>query len=93
MRGLRFLVKFSFICNICYLLSFIVRMTGYDKSMEDVVNHILVLGYVVCPYLNVLTFLVALILLLMKKLQWRNAHPYIFILNVLIFLVQLTTSL
>lgn len=61
--------------------------------MEDVVNHVLVLGYVVCPYLNVFTFLVALVMLLMKKLEWRNAHPYIFILNALIFALQLTTSL
>lgn len=89
MRWLRFLVKFSFIRNCCYLLGFIIRMTDFEDKFEGVVKHILVLGYLVSPFLNILTILAAVILLLAKKTKWTEVHPYIFILNVIIFLIQL----
>ncbi|QEH42104.1 hypothetical protein [Chitinophaga sp. XS-30] len=89
MSWLRFLVKFSFICNCCYLLGFVIRMTDYQDNFEGIVKHILVLGYLVSPFLNIITILLAVILLLAKRTTWANVHPYIFILNVIIFLIQL----
>lgn len=38
MSWLRFLVKFSFICNCCYLLGFIIRMTDYQDRFEASLN-------------------------------------------------------
>lgn len=89
MSWLRFLVKFSFICNCCYLLGFIIRMTDYQDKFEGIIKHILVLGYLVSPFLNIITILLTVILLLTKKVRWADVHPYIFILNVIIFLIQL----
>ncbi|GEP97303.1 hypothetical protein CCY01nite_35630 [Chitinophaga cymbidii] len=64
-------------------------MTDYQDRFEGIVKHILVLGYLVSPFLNIITILLTVILLLAKKARWADVHPYIFILNVIIFLIQL----
>lgn len=89
MRVIRFLLKFSFICNCCYLTGFIIRMMENTDSYEHVVKHIMILGLVVAAPLNIVTCLLTTILLLTKKIRWADAHPYIFILNVIILLIQL----
>ncbi len=89
MNWLRFLLKFSFICNCCYLIGFIIRITDYKDSLEGLIKHILVLGYIVAPLLNIITCLLVVILLLARKIKWWENHPYIFILNVIILLIQL----
>lgn len=88
MRWLRFLLKFSFICNCCYLLGFIIRMTDYQNAAT---KHILVLGYIVAAPINIITCLTMITLLLLRKIQWKENHPYIFILNVIILILQLFT--
>lgn len=89
MSWLRFLLKFSFICNCCYLIGFIIRMVENTDSFEQVQKHIAILGLVVAAPLNIITCLLTTILLLTRKVQWANTHPYIFILNVIILLIQL----
>lgn len=89
MRVIRFLLKFSFICNCCYLIGFIIRMMEHTDAFQHVQKHIIVLGLVVAAPLNIVTCLLTTILLLTRKVRWADAHPYIFILNVIILLVQL----
>ncbi|MRG44878.1 hypothetical protein GFS24_07125 [Chitinophaga sp. SYP-B3965] len=89
MSWLRFLLKFSFICNCCYLIGFIIRMVEYTDSYQHVVKHIMVLGGLVAAPLNIIVCLLTTILLLVRKVQWTNIHPYIFVLNVIILLIQL----
>lgn len=88
MTWLRFLIKLSFICNCCYLIGFVIRMMDYADTWEHVVKHIMVLGGLVAAPLNIITCLLGAILLLTRKVQWANMHPYIFVLNVIILLVQ-----
>lgn len=89
MSWIRFLLKFSFICNCCYLIGFIIRMVEYEDSFQHVVKHIMVLGGLVAAPLNIITCILTTILLLAKKVRWPDTHPYIFILNVIILLIQL----
>lgn len=89
MSWLRFLIKLSFICNCCYLIGFVIRMLDYSESWEQVAKHIMVLGGVVAAPLNIITCLLTAGLLLARKVQWSNVHPYIFVLNVIILLLQL----
>lgn len=64
-------------------------MVEYTDSYQHVVKHIMVLGGLVAAPLNIITCLLTTILLLARKVQWANVHPYIFILNVIILLIQL----
>ncbi len=89
MNWLRFLIKVSFICNICYLVGFIIRMLDNTANWEHVAKHIMVLGGLVAAPLNIVTCLLAVIMLLRKKVRFAEIHPVIFILNVIILLLQL----
>ncbi|RPE08567.1 hypothetical protein EGT74_16125 [Chitinophaga lutea] len=71
------------------MVGFVIRMLDYSDTWEQVVKHIMVLGGVVAAPLNIITILLTAILLLARKVQWANVHPYIFILNVIILLLQL----
>ena len=71
MRWIRFLLKFAFICNLCFLVSEILRITVYSHSLDMVINHILVLGVGIAFPLNGLICVLTGILLLLKKIQWK----------------------
>ncbi|WP_343704629.1 hypothetical protein [Chitinophaga sp.] len=70
------------------MIGFVIRMMDYADTWEHVVKHIMVLGGLVAAPLNIITCLLGAILLLTRKVQWANMHPYIFVLNVIILLVQ-----
>ncbi|MGX5818857.1 hypothetical protein ACWKWU_11710 [Chitinophaga lutea] len=89
MSWLRFLIKLSFICNVCYLVGFVIRMLDDPGKWGEAGKHIMVLGGLVAAPLNILTILLAIVLLLLKKVRWSQLHPYIFVLNVVILLLQL----
>ncbi len=89
MNWLRFLIKVSFICNICYLAGFIIRMLDNTDTWEHVAKHIMVLGGLVAAPLNILCILLGAAMLLARKVRFAQIHPVIFILNVIILLLQL----
>ncbi|RPD41907.1 hypothetical protein [Chitinophaga barathri] len=89
MSWLRFLIKVSFICNICYLIGFIIRMLDNTDTWEHITKTVMVLGGLVAAPLNIVTCLLAVIMLLRKKARFADIHPVIFILNVIILLLQL----
>jgi hypothetical protein len=88
MRWVRFLLKFTFICNLCFLFCFIIQRTSYADALGGLVKSAAVLGFVVAPYLNIVVSLIVIAGLIAKKFRWREIHPYIFILNLLILLLQ-----
>lgn len=93
MRLVRFLIKLSFICNICFLLGFLIRMTGDSEGWSFLTKHVTVLGWLVAAPLNILTVLLAIVMLLLKKVRFADIHPYVFVANVIILLFQLASPI
>ncbi|RFS18725.1 hypothetical protein DVR12_27155 [Chitinophaga silvatica] len=89
MRWIRFLLKFAFICNLCFLVSEILRITNYSHSLDAVVSHILVLGVGIGFPLNGLICLITGILLVLRKIQWKGLPPWLYLLNIIFLIVQL----
>lgn len=88
MRWVRFLLKFTFICNLCFLFTFIIQRTSYSERLGELVKSSAVLGFLVAPYLNIVVSLIVIVGLVSKKFRWAEVHPYLFILNLLILLLQ-----
>lgn len=93
MRLVRFLIKLSFICNICFLLGYGVRMMGDPEAWSFLTKHITILGWLVAAPLNIITIITAIVMLLLKKVRFAEIHPYVFVLNVLILLIQLVSPI
>lgn len=92
MRWIRFLLKVTFICNLCFLISEILRITTYDHSLDAVVNHILVLGVGLAFPLNGLVCLLTALSLGLKKIQWKTLPPWLYLFNIAIFIFQLIVN-
>lgn len=92
MRWIRFLLKFAFICNLCFLISEILRITVYDHALDTIVNHVLVLGVGIAFPLNGLVCVLTGLLLLLKKIQWKALPPWLYLLNIAIFIFQLIVN-
>jgi hypothetical protein len=85
MRLVKFLLKFVFICNLCYLAGWLLRITDFMWMFK----HIIVLGYLVALPANIITSLLAIILLLLHKVTWKELPGYLLILNLAILIVQI----
>jgi hypothetical protein len=92
MRWIRFLLKLAFICNICFLISEILRITVYNHALDSIVNHVLVLGVGIAFLLNGLVCVLTGVLLLLKKIQWKTLPPWLYLLNIAIFIFQLIVN-
>lgn len=92
MRWIRFVLKFAFICNLCFILGQILRITAYDHSFDVIVNYVLVLGVGVAFPLNLAVCAVTGILLLLKKIMWKSLPPWLFLFNLAILIFQLIVS-
>jgi hypothetical protein len=89
MGRLRFFLKVAFICNLCFLAVQVSRYITLSPAMEQVVKSIVPLGLMVAFPLNVITLIVAVVMLLLKRIPWQELPPYLFIINVVILLSQL----
>jgi hypothetical protein len=85
MRFLKFMNRVALICNICYLLMFILQdIKGLDK-FNSVVGILIILALVAFVF-NFITLLCTTIAYFIGK---KNIVPkYLFILNVMFFLLQ-----
>ncbi len=92
MRWIRFVLKFAFICNLCFIFGQILRITTYDHSLDMMVNHIVVLGLGVAFPLNFLICAVTGILLLLKKIEWKPLPPWLFLCNMAVLIFQLIVN-
>lgn len=88
MGRLRFFLKLAFICNICFLLAQLSYYIDFKGQFSGLLEHILLMGLIVAFPLNLITLLVALFMLLKKKIAWKELPPYVFIINVIILLSQ-----
>lgn len=89
MRLVKFLLKFVFICNLCYLAGWLFRITDQTERFAGIVKHVAVLGYLVAIPANIITSLLAVILLAAGKVTWTELPGYLLILNLIILIVQI----
>ncbi|SEB09631.1 hypothetical protein SAMN05660909_05418 [Chitinophaga terrae (ex Kim and Jung 2007)] len=92
MRWIRFLLKLAFICNLCFLISEVLRYTVYNHTYDAVINHVLVLGIGIAFPLNGLICVVTGVLLMLKKIQWKALPPWLYLLNIIFLIVQLIVN-
>ncbi|HEY0273646.1 MAG TPA: hypothetical protein VGC22_10710 [Chitinophaga sp.] len=91
MQVVRFLLKFAFICNCCFLLIAVLQRVDVAARCKGLTGGLAVLGLLVAPYVNVVSLLGALLLLLLRRITWKGLPPWVFIGNVLILLLQIFT--
>jgi hypothetical protein len=86
MRFLKFINRVAFICNICFLLMFVLKqIQGIDKY-QTLVGTLVVLGFGAI-IVNAIALLISLIAVVLGK---KNQLPMsIFLLNVVFFLLQI----
>lgn len=92
MGWIRFLLKFVFICNVCFIIGEILRIISYNHALDAVVNHILILGVGIAMPVNLLLSIIVAVLLLIRKITWQSLPPWVYLLNLLILIVQLIVT-
>lgn len=92
MRLIRFLLKFAFVCNLCFVAGQIIRVTSYHESLEGIIRHILVLGIPIAFPLNAVVCVLTAIYLLTGKIKWPELPPLLYVLNLLILVAQLIVN-
>lgn len=88
MSRLRFVLKLAFICNLCFLAGEATYYINYADSFEGLVKHILILGFLLAFPLNVIVSTIATILLVRRKIPWKELPPFVFVTNVIILAAQ-----
>lgn len=89
MQLIRFLLKFAFICNCCFLIVRFLQMFNTDGRLSETIKTGAVLGMLVAPFLNICTLVLVLVMLLLKRITWKGLPPWIFISNIVILLLQI----
>ncbi|MCF6405419.1 hypothetical protein L3C95_21110 [Chitinophaga filiformis] len=88
MGRLRFFLKVAFICNICFLLAEASYYIDFRGTTPELLKYVLLMGIVISFPLNLLTLLVASIMLYRRKITWAALPPFVFIVNTIILIVQ-----
>lgn len=88
MGRLRFLLKLAFICNLCFILVQFSRYINMSKGFEAVIKSIIPLGMMVAFPLNVISLIIAAVMLIRRRIAWRELPPWVFIINLIILLTQ-----
>lgn len=88
MQSLLFFARVSFICNICFLLTWVFYFTP-NLGDGHVVSTILVLGVVVAVVLNIVLNCIIIVLLLRRKPLWSHIPKWLVIFNLVCLIPQL----
>jgi hypothetical protein len=59
-----------------------------SRGFEAVIKSIIPLGMMVAFPLNVITLIVAAVMLIRHRITWAELPPYVFIINLIILLTQ-----
>ena len=88
MQALLFFSRVAFICNICYLLTWVFYIT---PSLGDghVVSTVLVLGVLVAAVLNILVNCFIIVLVLRGKWLWPVIPKWLVIFNAVCLIPQI----
>ncbi|WP_331997584.1 hypothetical protein [Chitinophaga sp.] len=66
-----------------------MRITEHGERFSWLFNSVIVLGILVAPWANMLSSVLAIVLLLLRKVSWAELPGYLLILNLSILLVQI----
>jgi len=88
MQWLRFLLRFAFICNICFLIATVIKWIP-NAPTGELMSAIVVLGYLVAVWLNGIILLCFITLLLLKKPLKQHVPLWLIIVNLLFLIPEL----
>lgn len=88
MPKLLFFSRVAFICNICFLLTWVMRF-GPPIPQGHIATTILILGIGLSVFLNVIINFIIIILLAQRRLQQANIPVWLAVANALFLIAQL----
>jgi hypothetical protein len=88
MRGLLFLSRVAFICNIFFLLAFSLQLSNWIKN-EELTSTILMLGYVFVFILSPIVNICYLFLVLLRRKLTRIIPAWLVTANALFLVIEL----
>lgn len=88
MDRLRFFLKLAFICNLFFVLAEVSRYIDIKDNFGELLKFVLPMGMFVAFPLNLITLIIAVIMLVRHKLSVAQLPPFVFIINLVILLLQ-----
>jgi hypothetical protein len=88
MRWLLFLSRLAFICNICFLLAFSLKVTRWIPD-HDLESTVVIIGFFLVVFFNPLVNFLYLFLFIIRKKFWRTVPSWLIMANVLFLVMQI----
>ena len=90
MQSLIFFSRVAFICNVCFVLVWVMRYYPVleEGRPSDAVSLVLILGILIATVLNLVVNLFVLVFLLQRKPVWKHFPGWLIIANFLFLLPQ-----
>lgn len=91
MQNLIFFSRVSFICNVCFVFVWIMRLYPVLKEGQQghLVTIVLILGILIAFLLNIIVNLILLVYILQRKAVWKHFPAWLIIANFLFLLPQI----
>lgn len=91
MQSLKFFSRVAFICNVCFVLVWVMRYYPVleEGRPSDAISLILIMGILFAFVLNTAVNLVILVFILRRKLVWKHFPGWLIIANFLFLLPQI----
>jgi len=87
-RGLLFLSRVAFLCNICFLIAFSIQMTDWIKN-PDITEMIALIGYLLGFIINPFLNFCYLVLLLVARRKLKIVPSWLLTANILFLVIQI----
>ncbi len=86
MKGVLFLARLALICNVLFLVCLVLQRTPSLIQSQDITGIIVILGWLLAPFIN----LAAIIAWLIRRLQHKTANfpVWLAIINPVFLLLQ-----
>ncbi|RFM33603.1 hypothetical protein [Chitinophaga silvisoli] len=88
MDRLRFFLKLAFICNLCFALAEVAQYIDFKGQGSELLKFVLPMGLIVAFPLNLITLIIAIVMLLRHKVRMADLPPFVFVVNLLVLLFQ-----
>lgn len=86
MRFILFLNRVAIVCNVCFLISFVLKLKTGVENYQNIVAPIAILGLIVSFILNAIILITAIIAFVIGKK--KNIPTTLFLINMVIYLLQ-----
>ena len=87
MRWLLFLSKLAFICNLAFLISFVLRFTNWLSS-HDIKAYIVIIGWVLSIIFNPAVNIIYLFIFWIKRTSLTIVPVWLVVMNILFLFLQ-----